>query len=323
MDPFVVGTVLGFVSAIGYTAANVCLRAVAHCDPVWVSCIKAVPTVALVSPWIIGRVVQSQTITPSLRLLGLVVMAGLVGQLGGNVLFQWSLGVVGIALAVPLTLGTMIASSVSLGRRFLGEPVSRRTSMALSVLVAAIFVLAAGAPAANQAIGRAAGNQHLLGTMVYIAAGVIAASISGVAYCLISAAIRHASTSGVPLSTILVSVGSVGMLGLGAISAWRIGPSAMWNTDPVDMSVMLLAGVCNAAAFWALGKALHLTGLVYVNALNASQTALAALAGVALFGEAPTMAMGAGVGLTIVGLLLMKNDQRVAQISPSVGAAED
>ena len=77
---------------------------------------------------------------------------------------------------------------------------------------------------------------------------------------------------------------------------------------------MGLAGVSNAVAFWALTKALQLTGVVYVNALNASQTAMAALAGVFFFQEAITLPLMAGVALTAVGLLLMKRRRKQARL---------
>jgi drug/metabolite transporter (DMT)-like permease len=73
---------------------------------------------------------------------------------------------------------------------------------------------------------------------------------------------------------------------------------------------MLLAGLCNAAAFLTLTLALQLAGLVYVNALNASQTAMAAVAGVVVFGEAVTPWLVLGVLLTAGGFLLMRGGRR-------------
>lgn len=310
-EPFVLGTLLGFVSAVGYTGANIFLRALTHCDPIWVSCIKAFPTVVLVSPWLVGRAVRGQVISPSLKLLWLLVLAGVLGQLGGNVLFQWSLGVVGMALSVPLTLGAMILTGTLLGRYFLREHVSRQMAWAIFTLILAIFILGFGARAANLAIVETGIDEFTAGGLAYLAAGVMAACTSGVVYCILGAAIRHASTNGMPLSTILVTVSVVGMLCLGGLSYLRMGAAAIWNTNSNDMALMLMAGICNAAAFWSLSKALHLTGLVYVNALNASQIAMATVAGVVFFDEAFTFSMFAGVVLTMVGLLLMKNERHV------------
>ncbi len=64
--------------------------------------------------------------------------------------------------------------------------------------------------------------------------------------------------------------------------------------------------MANAVAFVALTKSLELVGVVYVNALNATQAAMAAVAGVLYFKEPLSAALGLGVVLTAGGLLLMK-----------------
>jgi drug/metabolite transporter (DMT)-like permease len=68
---------------------------------------------------------------------------------------------------------------------------------------------------------------------------------------------------------------------------------------------MLLAGLCNTLAFLALTTSLSLTSVVYVNALNATQAALAALAGVVIFQEALSPWLVQGVVLTILGLVIL------------------
>lgn len=322
VDPSVVGTLLAYGSAVGYTAANICLRALTHCDPSWVSAVKAFLTFALVGPWLLLRALRSQTLAPSLKALGLLMLAGLVGQLGGNVLFQWSLGVVGIALCVPLTLGAMIITGALLGQRFLGEYVSRRMILAMAVLIVSILILGCGAAEANRSISGADVELVPWSRLLYVAAGVAAACASGASYGLLGLAIRHAANGGMPVSTILASVTSVGVVALGALSYWKIGLDAMLNTPAQDLSIMLLAGVCNAIAFWSLTRALQLVSLVYTNALNASQAAMAAVAGIAFFHEAPTLAMAVGIALTIVGLLLMKNERRGDKATDSQHTAD-
>ena len=103
-------------------------------------------------------------------------------------------------------------------------------------------------------------------------------------------------------------VGVIGLGVLGSLTYVRIGPATMWATGSDDWAVMLLAGVFNVLAFGALAKALQITGVVFVNSVNASQTAMAAIAGVVFFREAPTVAMIVGVLLTAMGLMLMKGD---------------
>lgn len=305
--PIVVGTYCGILSAVGYTAANACLRAVSDCDPVWVSCVKAFPTVALVGPWLFVRMARSQVIVRSFPPLVWLVVAGLVAQLAGNVLFQWTLGVIGMALAVPLNLGSMIISGALVGHFFLEEDVPPRTVLALAVLLTSILVLSLGAPDAGSAVA-SLGDRLSASTWALVA--VVAACSSGIAYSGLGVAIRNACNQGTPAATVVTLVCSIGVLSLGTLSLAKIGTAAMWATQRADLAMMLAAGVCNAVAFFALAKALQLTGLVHVNGLNASQTAMAALAGIVLFQEPITVALVVGVTLAVVGLLLMVGPKR-------------
>lgn len=321
-DPVLIGTLCGLFSAAGYAAANICLRLVTHCDPVWVSCVKAAPTLVLFAPMVASRVLGGKMVVPSLRMLGVLVVAAIVGQFGGNVVFQWSLGKIGLALSVPLCLGAMILGGAAMGRWFLGERITSRMSMAIIVLLVAIFVLSLGASAAHESL-LPPDQAHHDADVWAVTLGVAAACLSGLGYCYLGVTIRYAARAGTPLPTILLVSGVIGVVLLGGTSAVQIGPSAWLQTAPGELGIMLLAGVFNALSFWALSKALHLTGVVYVNALNASQSALAALAGVLLFSEAVTGPLIVGATLTALGLLLMRGGHAqhdVPAASAHVGA---
>ncbi|MFP6601335.1 MAG: EamA family transporter, partial [Pirellulaceae bacterium] len=69
---------------------------------------------------------------------------------------------------------------------------------------------------------------------------------------------------------------------------------------------MFYAGIWNAVGFLALAKALNQTSLIHVNALSATQVGMTVVAGLLLFDEALTWMTAIGVGLTILGLLLMR-----------------
>jgi drug/metabolite transporter (DMT)-like permease len=239
-----------------------------------------------------------------------LILASLMGQLAGNVLFQWSLGVVGIALTTPLTLGTIIVSGAILGRVFLNEPVTGRAAASIVLLLAAISVLSLGAADAHRSVAAAQQSTSQSPSAGLVAAGVGAACLAGLSYSVLTVVIRYGVTGQTSISTTLFTVGLVGLISLGALSHARMGLAGMLNTDFDDLAMMLLAGVCNAAAFLALTKALQLTTIVYVNALGAAQVALSALAGIALFSEALSGAMVSGVGLTAAGLLLTERGRR-------------
>lgn len=306
-DQLTIGAFFGSLSAVGYTAANVCLRAVTNCDPIWVSTIKAMPTVVLVGPWLLVLLHRGLRVLPTHRTLWAIVLAGLFGQLAGNVLFQWSLGVIGIALVVPITLGTIIVMGAIMGRAFLHESITPRTAVALVILIAAIGVLSAGAGSAHQSLA-GDGDQPVSGwaRALTLSAGVAAAAIAGLAYSVLGVVIRYGVSGRAPISTVMTIIALVGMVGLGLLSWLRIGMEGMLGTTSTDLGVMILAGLFNAFAFLSLIKALQLTTVTYVNALNASQAAMAATAGVLFFGEAMTGSLVLGVALTAVGLMLKR-----------------
>jgi len=298
-DPVVLGTLCGLASATIYTAANSFLRSVKDCDPVWVSAIKAVPTVVFMTPWLLSMLARGQRVLPAWPITLSIVAAGLFGQLVGNISFQWALGQVGVALTVPLSLGGMIVSAAILGRVFLHEPVTPRAAISLVILLAAILVLSLGAGDARASVAKSAAAP------LQVAAGAAAGCLAGFAYSVLNVVIRYAVLRGMPLPTTLFIVASGGLVSLSTLAWLRIGSAGIVATKPQDLALMLLAGACNTLAFLALTKSLQLTSVFYVNALNAAQAALAALAGVLIFQEALSPWLVQGVLLTIVGLAIL------------------
>jgi DME family drug/metabolite transporter len=304
IDPHVFGTICGLFSAVVYTCSNSFLRAVDTCDPVWVSATKAVPTTLCMGMVMAVMAFRGQKVLPSPRMLAAIAIGGLIGQLGGNISFQWALGQIGVALTVPLSLGGMILGAAVLGRIFLGEPVTPKAALALALLLAAIVVLSLGAQAAGKSV-----VQTTVPTW-QLAAGVAAACLCGGAYSILNVILRYCVTRGAPLPATLFTVSFVGLISLGFIAWLRIGQAGILATTQKEMGLMLSAGVCNTIAFIALTKSLQLTSVVYVNALNATQATLAALAGVLIFREALSPWLALGVGLTIAGLLVLARAHR-------------
>ncbi len=309
-DSVIFGTLCGLFSAVSYTASNICLRSVSEVDPAWVSAIKAIPNVVLIAPWMFVRMARSQHILPPPRVLLALFSAGVFAQLFGNVMFQTALGTVGISLCVPLVLGTLILTSALLGKFFLKEVITTRLAVAMGILIVAICVLSSGADEAHQSMqapGTAATDAASAWELIR---GVAAACFAGFSYAVLGAVIRHGVSDTAPLSTTLVTVGLAGILAVGTLSYYTIGWSGMAATTSQQWWYMGWAGIWNAVAFLALVKALQLTTVTYVNSLNASQAAMAALAGVVFFKETPSHAMFIGVGLTVLGLVVMKRTRR-------------
>ena len=258
---------------------------------------KAVPTAACMLPWLIVSLRRGEGLPP-LRIWLAIGGAALVGQLGGNISFQYALGQVGLALTVPLSLGGMIVGSTLFSRVFLKEKISITAAVAVGVLLLSIAVLSLGADKAREKLFVEPNAWQLL-------LGISAACGSGLAYAVLNVVIRFCIQRGATLPATLLTVSIIGMLSLSLLALQRIHVSGMLATKPDDLTMMLLAGVCNAAAFVGLTRCLQLTSVVYANALNAAQAALAALAGVLIFQEPASAALTAGVGLTILGLFIL------------------
>lgn len=295
---------LGLISAVGYTAANVCLRATTHCDPYWVSCMKAVPTVVLLGTWLIFRAVRGQRILPTPRILGVLLCSALFMQFAGNVLFQWTLGILGIAVTAPMTTGSMIVTGAILGRMFLGELFTVRNTVSILVLLGAIVLLSFG-------VGDATGEDVSFETptaarfwMMGIA--IVSAGCVGFAYSVMGVAIRYALDRGTTIVTTLCTSSFVGVVSLGLMSCKRIGVDGMLDTAWDDFTLMLAAGLLTTVSFVALARSLQLITLIYNNALQASQAAMSAVAGIWYFQEPSSPTIWMGVILTTIGLCIME-----------------
>ena len=302
------GSLCALVSAVLYTGANICLRGVVHCDSFWVSCIKASPTAALAGLPLVWRIARGEQRWPTSRqVIGLIV-TGLVGQIIGNVAFQHALGVVGIALSVPLCFGTLIVGGAVLGRVFLGEPITPQALVAMIVLAGAIAVLSSGAGPAEAA---ELPHEPSPGHGWHLIGAVTAACASGLAYALLGVVLRQAvRETGLMLTLFIVSV--TGIVSLGLCTLARIGIEGIVATSQADWSLMIGAGLFNAVAFAILCQALQFAPVTHVNAFNSSQTAMAAVAGIWLFHEPITLSLGVGTAMTIGGLLLLERGRQVA-----------
>ncbi len=316
MEPFLLGTALSGVSSLGYSCANICLRWLTHCDPLLVSCIKAVPTMLVATALVIMSTTRGTIRWPRMpAFLGLACV-GMTAQLGGNGLFQWAMGEVGLALTVPLCAGTMIIAATILGRVWLGEGVTMRSAAALSLLISAIAVLSFGAERHPQIAELATADAP-------ITIALAAACLCGIAYAVLNVTIRRLVTGSMQMPVVLATVSSIGVISLGLASIYRAGWESLAATELTDIGVMFIAGTFNAVGFFTLTRALQLVSIVQVNAVSASQSALAALAGVALFGESLTASLIVGVTLTIIGLSIVDRGKKLPGAHPGDSTTSD
>ena len=295
------GFIFACLAGLGYSTANIFLRMVSDQDPAWVSCVKAIPTLVFVIPWLLLRYQKGHRTPPSRRLVLLMTAVSIVGHLAGNVVFQWSLGIIGLALAVPVTTGSMILASAVLGWWLLKEQVSNRTIVAILILFAAIVLLSFGSDEATESVledpDAAARSLKLATLSVLLVCG------SGIGYALFGIVIRHCVKNGMSNPMVLFISSTIGFIVLLIATFISTDASVISNTSREDLTYMLLAGVCNFQAFACLVVALRLLTVTSVNLLNSSQIAIAAIAGVVFFNEPITTPLVLGVMLTIAGVM--------------------
>jgi drug/metabolite transporter (DMT)-like permease len=142
---------------------------------------------------------------------------------------------------------------------------------------------------------------------------VAAACFSGVCYAVMGVVMRRLAVRRVPVSVMLLVISTTGVITLGLGSVARLGWAGLAASDGADVSAMLGGGAFNALAFLLLGKALELAPVVQVNSVNASQTAMAAVAGIVFFGEQATVPLAIGLLLTVAGLVLISRKDPARQ----------
>jgi len=306
LNPTVAGTICCVISALGYTASNICMRRLStpefDCDPAWIIFNKELVTVVIVGPWLLARTVRRMPTWPSLRALAALVLVGLCVQLVANLGVQWALGIVGLAVTIPAIFGVMLTASAVLGRILLGERVSMRSAGAIALLIVALVLLGLSANAAGRSI--AASGQTAPGPLL-VALALAAGCMAGAVYAVLTITIRRAVTGSAHFTAVVFVITGMGVLSLGPISAGRLGIDTLAATPPDHFAWMLAAGTFNLIAFVAITKGLQLTTVVHANVLNASQVAMAAIAGLMIFDEPPNSWMILGVCLTVAGVMLI------------------
>ena len=296
------GVGFGIFSAVAYTAANMALRQLAHSNDsgwmMWVTCMKAFPAALTAWTIIAYRASRGLPALPPRRLVLPMIAAGVMMQFGGNFFFQWALSLGGLALTVPLVFSTLISGAAVLSRFVLQEPITPRTLVSMLVLATSIALLSLGADAATESLVQKSDWGQ-------IAAAVCIACTAGLAYGANGVVIRRVITGPISISATLVLLSTTGVVMFGSLSLYQLGPAEIFRRSAVDPFPLIAAGSFNAIAFFAVGASLKRITVTQTNLLNASQIAMAAVAGVIWFNEPLTVWLALGTILTGLGLILV------------------
>ena len=307
-----IGPLCGIAAAVLYTLTNIALRGCVDVDPYLVSAVKAAPTVVVLGPFVAWRSLRP-TNTPSRESsgnqLGRFVVASFLAQFFGNAAFQKALQYIGLAASVPIVLGVLIVAGAILGNRLLGEPVGRKKIIAMITLISAVVVLSLPnhqTDASPSNVLPDAGSPDA-GSIVL---GSLWAALSGLAYSFFGVTLRQTLQAGFQSSTLMLISGLTGTIVLWAYCYAVLGAVAIAQTTPRQWLLMCSAGILNFSAFVAITASLRLLPVVAVNLINASQVAMAAVAGIILFQEPITAQLVVGILLTLIGLVILAHRTR-------------
>lgn len=293
-----IGIACGFVSAVFYTLSNIALRQSISVDSFFVAAMKSGPTIVFLTPYLLAMKWTGRRVAVSPHLIPRFVLVSLIGQVGGNGSFQFALSRIGLAATVPITLGSLLIASAILGRWMLGESVQRRTAIAITILIVAVFLLSqSGQTAAAGVAGDVLRWEQFSGAVFAVA--------SGVSFAIFSTTMRLSMQQGLQSATAMWISGMVGTTALLTITFSRIGLESLQGLPIGLWQWMILAGVFNFVAFVAITTAMRVLPIVAVHLLNASQVAMAAMAGVVLFDEQASVKLVFGIALTMFGLMVL------------------
>lgn len=296
-----IGLLTGIAAAIGYTLANVALRQMAKPADldwaIWVTANKAIPATMLTWGLVLYNHRCGRPAFPPRGLILPLILTGLAMQFSGNLMFQYALGLIGLAMTVPITFALLLVSGAVFSRIYLGEPITLRTLAALTTLMVAVTVLSLGAEDASRMIMKnATTSQFIL--------GIVVAMICGIGYGACGVVIRR-NVRNLPVSATLVLISTTGVVAMGSLSLYRIPMQQLLATTPEEYGMMILAGVFNAGAFYAIGTSYRFLNVTQVNMVNTSQIAMATMIGVFFFMEPITPWLVIGVLMTVAGLFMI------------------
>ncbi|MCP4507172.1 MAG: DMT family transporter [Fuerstiella sp.] len=300
------GILLAISSAVAYSAANLALRGLSGRHDglawaIWVSAMKALPTV-VVATFLLGwRAKQRKALFPSTGILPLLFVSALVMQFGGNLGFQVALGYIGLAITVPLVFAFIICAGAVMGRMFLGDQVSARTVLSMVIMTLAIVLLSWAATLNTSSVTANATSSATKNIWM----GIFVAVVSGMSYGINGVVIRGIGRGKLPIESMLIVYSLTGAILLGTLGGTMLGTERLLAISMAEWQMMLTAGAFNSIAFFSISHALKLANVTQVNLINASQNAMCAIGAVLIFAEPLSLPMVAGIVLSIVGLFAL------------------
>lgn len=300
-----IGILFCALAALFYTGANAAMTVLGRIgtSELWLVGIKETVTVLSLAPMALLLWIRQPNTRPDRLTWSMLIAAGLMTQLLGNIGYAYSLKVIGMAATIPIISASILVSTAFLGRLLLNERVSIRSTLSIAMLIVAICFISGGS-------GRAA--EPTKGTYLlpaYRSVAILMSIVAGLCFGFLTIAIRHAMNRSVPKPVVMTTITAAGFFLLVPAALYRDGLALITTTTGTEWAWMLGAGLFNLVAFYCLNKGLQLTRAVHANITTSSQIAMAALLGLILFHEPFTAWLAIGVLLTVAGVLLIDTEE--------------
>nr|BAL53263.1 hypothetical conserved protein [uncultured Planctomycetota bacterium] len=293
------GPALCLLAAMLYTGTNMALRRLAEpaqaANYTFVLFVKETMTVLCVGPWLFVQVLRGRITLPRPAHFWQVVGAGVLTQTIANLGLLWAFGIVGIAIAVPLSLAMSLITAAWMGKFWLGESVSPRLFAAMVLLIVGIILLHGGADTL-EGVASSSSSIALVAVLMSCVAGFI--------YGLLTVVIRNVTTGGTSGWFVLVLVTGAATITLGPYTFCFHGVEVIQSCSAEQWLWMIVSGMLNLVAFWALTKGLQRTPVVQANLLTSSQAVMATIAGWIVFGELFNLQVAVGIALALAAIVL-------------------
>jgi len=326
------GTIFTFLSTLLYATSNVAMRYLTEQDVPndWILFYKETIGFSLLIPWLLLRWGQGRFQYTSKRLALWIIIAAVFCQLIGARLHVLGFAVIGLVITVPLIQSSTLLGVAAIGHFILGDFLSRRRKIALTILITAIVLISIGKEQAGQPQGK---ETVSAGYFLLVAAGTI---VAGIAYAIYITMLRqvirrywkdenstwlsfqfrhwighdHVQQPGqrfyapFPVTLTMSLVLGTGIVIFGTCLYCTQGVVGFYHVPDIAWYCIPISGVANMTGFFFQIQGLRMTSAVQASLIAVSQMLLLSLIGWLFFDEAVNTLVLVGLGLAIYGVFM-------------------
>lgn len=294
-----IGAFLALLAAASYATVNALLRSVAaDVDPFAGSLIRQIPLLLIATTALIilrpAALRRTSIEFIGAKFVALLMVAGVISFLVGNVLLFSGLDWVGLAVATAASQGGIVVGGTLISALVLREPPNRW--QLTGVIIVAIGLAVVASPGFGDVKG---GILAILGFLFSFGAGVC--------YTIANAASRTVQRRPGTFVTALAMTNIGGVIALTIVVAVRSGGrfdlvySAL---TPSQILILALAGTVNAVALGSITLAVRFTTVTAVSALSSMVIVFGIIIAWLVFHEEIAVAVMIGAAIIISGVLV-------------------